>query len=189
MRINISVRIKTIAAMLAVMAAITGIAAATEIRIAKNPNPFNIGGGIIIDESTITITLDNTQTRGTHFLTATTYPDTISLRVCDVAGNSECPGASVDTGWSNEEEPNTTSHTDIYTNSGSKTFYIYVKGTTDGTIFITDNEGDVYDGSAIWATADASANARKPELPTIALPIASVIGLVFFFHYRRQKEE
>ncbi len=187
-RININGRTKTVAALIAMMVAMTGMAAATEMRIAKNPNSFNIRNGII-DESAITITLDNTQTPGTHFLTATSYPDTISLRVCDVAGNSECSGANIDTGWSNEKETSTTSHTVIYTNPGSKTFYIYVKGTTDGTIIITDNEGSIYDGSAIKATADASATARKPEFPPVALAIASILGIVFLFQHKKIKEE
>lgn len=50
-------------------------------------------------------------------------------------------------------------------------------------------ESDDIDGNAQTCWRRPGHGTPIPEFPTVALPIATVIGLVFFFQYRKKKEE
>lgn len=43
--------------------------------------------------------------------------------------------------------------------------------------------------AVVFVPPSHDATSQIPEFPTIALPVAAIIGLVFFFQFRRKKEE
>lgn len=51
------------------------------------------------------------------------------------------------------------------------------------------SESGIIGGCNFEFSAKDSFGAAIPEFPTVALPVAAVIGLVFFFQHRKKKEE
>lgn len=75
--------------------------------------------------------------------------------------------------------------------SGSETYSgtLYIKGTKPGTVTVTtysETSGNSITQSYSVYSAE-TVNVSVPEFPTVALPIAALIGLVFIFG--RKKEE
>lgn len=185
-------KILMITAALVVMLAMTGIVAADPAEMDIAATEFSIGGGNV-DESTVLVYDIDYASFGDHdrTLTAVTSISTVQVRVCDVQGDEDCTGATYDTDWSPDNDPTTTGHQFTYpaVSPNTYTFYVYVKGTTDGQITLFDNEGTDYTYLGGHDIADASVGAFIPEFSTIALPIAAVLGLVFFFQQRKNKKE
>ncbi|RXA20992.1 PEF-CTERM sorting domain-containing protein [Methanosarcina sp. MSH10X1] len=81
-----------------------------------------------------------------------------------------------------------------------KTFTLRVRHAANmplkaGTVTVYDNEGTVYksttvsdsqQGSVAIDSGSASGSANIPEFPTVAAPIAGIIGLLFVFGRRKE---
>ena len=67
-------------------------------------------------------------------------------------------------------------------------FNLDVRGTEPGTINLCDNSGTSYIPSATSDYAVLTTRTTVPEFPTIALPIAAILGLAFIFQRRKEEE-
>ena len=74
--------------------------------------------------------------------------------------------------------------------SGAQTYTgnLYIKGTKPGTVTVTtysESSGDSITQSYSVYSAE-SVNVSVPEFPTVALPVAALIGLVFVFGRKKE---
>lgn len=176
-------------AALAILAAMTGIAAANPARVDIAADQFSIGGGNV-DTSTVTTDLIAYAILGDHtrYVAAVSSSPNVYVRVHD---QGSAPYTH-DTGWSNDQDPSTTTHSFTYsaTEPNTYTWTIEVKGTENGIVYVSDNAGTSY--SSDPATDDADAESRMaliPEFATIAIPAVAILGLFLFFNHRKRKEE
>ena len=75
--------------------------------------------------------------------------------------------------------------------TASQTFTLDVKASSSGAVTIVNNLGTTLATGAAIATSDFGAGSNSfdvPEFPTIALPIAAILGLAFIFQRRREEE-
>ena len=164
---------------------IAGLAAASPAQIIVEPNVFQLtpGGDNVTVSALVYTIFDPTEQRT---FTAevvdggrtTGNPSDITLYIQDEFGN-----------WSG---PSTSSLTHSYTpGAGNKdvNLTVYVKAAA-GT------EGNVYEIKFIDVQSDNSDEARAtvygnaiPEFATIAIPVAAILGLLFFYSHRKRKEE
>ncbi|WP_052718404.1 PEF-CTERM sorting domain-containing protein [Methanosarcina sp. MTP4] len=79
-----------------------------------------------------------------------------------------------------------------YTAEASKDYcyLVQIKGTNDGTISVKDISDDYYtdDGSELddFDYGIETYEVQIPEFPTVALPVAAILGLVFIFGRRKE---
>lgn len=172
-----------------ILTAMTGIAAASPANVNIAADKFFIGGGAIdtstVETSVIAYDVIAGQTgSGTHtrYVTATTSDPNIWIRVYD---------STNDTGWSNDQDPNTTTHSFTYTAVpyNDYTYNVEVKGTVDGMVLVSDNWGTSYSGLAQDDADSDSRQALIPEFATIAIPAVAILGLFLFFNHRKHKKE
>ena len=165
------------------LAAMTGLAAANPATVIIAKDVFSIGGGAI-DSSTVTVSDIAYASFGDHtrYLTVTTSNPNVEARVYD---------GTHDTDWSNDDDPATTTHSFTYSaeSPNTYTYTIEVRGTADGPVIVTDNAGTGYSYLAVEDAASASRQAFIPEFATIAIPVAAILGLLFFFNHRKRKKE
>jgi hypothetical protein len=180
-------KIIIITAMLTVMVAMTGIAGAYGAII--NPT-FYIGGGNV-DESGFTLS----GVIGLNNFAVETEKSTVSVMICTQAVFTDCSETltSTSTGWVNGGSYASNPQLNIDNPSGNPNLKVYTKGTETGWVYVHINQGNTYVpdglGSRGFGHAETSAPASVPEFPTVALPVAAVIGLVFFFQQRKNKKE
>ncbi len=174
----------TLVCIVTVMA--TGIASAYSLNIAKDP--FYIGGGNV-DSSTVSllqVSVDKDQ-----YITATTSTSFDQVKVC-ITGFCDDNPSKTSTGWSSDTYSmrGTTSHAFVYKPStvNDDKLTVYVKGSSDGRVYITMNQGLSYSDTGEVKSASASADTQIPEFPTIALPVAAAVGLVLFIQQRKEKK-
>ena len=159
---------------------------------AANPADMDL---VINGANYITITPDNSSITTSDVLVYNidyaTFTDTHNrtITACTTDSNLyiKIVGNGADTGWTNNALASS-SYVAIYNNS--YTFDVYVKGTVEAEIHVYDNAGQTYISSETTAcdSASASANIDVPEFPTIALPVAAILGLAFIFQRRRKEE-
>ena len=94
-------------------------------------------------------------------------------------------GNGVDTGWTSTAKATSAAYSAV---SGEYMFTLELKGTEAGPLSVYDNIGTVYDNTIGHDYAVASDSVAVPEFPTIALPIAAILGLAFIFQRRREEE-
>jgi hypothetical protein len=173
-----------IAAMLAVMVSMTGIAGATNVNI-DTSTPYGTPDIILnsLDGTTVTLTDVRLESisgaAGSRDLMVVSSDPNLYIRV----NNSSL---ALDTGFANN-----VAITKTWTYTGSpafRTFNLEVKGTVAGTVTVYDMKSGVIIGQAGVNAASADVS-DIPEFPTVALPVASVIGLVFFLQNRKNKKE
>jgi len=171
-------KIMSLAAFLAVMLAMTGLAAAapvtpTLMQASPNqnsiaPNPLSVGVNVG-DSLTLSLKLD--AMLDTNFsVTCTLTPVVGPVGGITVA----CP-AYVDTGV--PVVTYTALDSIVLTNNGAPAGSLYSLKVDVAGVTITRDIGT--------ETRDVSV----PEFPTVALPVAAVIGLVFLFQSRKNKKE
>jgi hypothetical protein len=174
-------KILIVTAMLAVMVAMTGIAAA---------NPFNlqiIGGTnplLMADGDSVTLDL-----HGDTF----TVGDITAGTMFDLTSNVECLTGCVGAA-------------DVTVAFASTQFGPAASGEVIDTNALTISKNAIDGADAVGATYKVTVTAGPngafkeigvatrgveniPEFPTVALPLAAVIGLVFFFQQKKNKKE
>ncbi|AKB33636.1 hypothetical protein MSSIH_2946 [Methanosarcina siciliae HI350] len=96
-------------------------------------------------------------------------------------------GNGVVTDWASYGNPkeltyNTSAYKAI---DGNVTYSLEVKGKVGGELYVEDTYTNMAsDGS--FDTASASPKSHIPEFPTIAAPIAGIIGLLFIFGRKKE---
>jgi len=172
-------QILVITAMLAVMVAMTGIAAATYVNIDTS--------NALTEADIISNPLDGTTT-STNVVIGSITGSTGSRTLRVVTSNANLYAkvyeGATDTGFGNNIAASTT-----WSWTGSPNYRILnidVYGTEAGTVTVYDELTGTVMGSA--GVNSGSADVNVPEFPTVALPIAAVIGLVFFFQQKKKKE-
>ena len=95
-------------------------------------------------------------------------------------------GNGVDTGWTSTAKATSLNYT--VTSYNEYMFVLELKGTEGGSLAVYDNIGLVYDDSIGHDYAVASDSVAVPEFPTIALPVAAILGLAFIFQRRREED-
>ena len=177
---------KIILIVIALMAMI-GTAAAMPATADIAKDTFNIGGGNI-DTSTVRIfdidypTYGSPQTR--HITAVTSNADSsLQVRIYDPSDLTK------DTGWISTNDPSLSAgFTYLATTPSEYTYNIEVKGTVVGSITVYDNIGTAFDYMGGCDKANVSRGANIPEFPTIALPVAAILGLAFIFQRRREED-
>ena len=172
--INLRNKMINIAALLVVMVALTGIAAAAPgvSSVVADPTPLTVGtAGFSIQKTTVTTDesalIADIKVVGTKDPNGNPY---IITDVFDVEINN-VPGTSI-TGLS---DPSPTTYNFGYKFKGGITGNYKIKYVSD------DVESGEY-------TVPATLNAI-PEFPTVALPVAAIIGLVFFVQNRKESKK
>jgi len=166
----------------------TGLAAADEaddatVIIADDPiiNPLD---GTSVTSSTVSVTILPQNGNCTRFISVKTTNENLSAKV-----NGSNPGGSgiVDTGW---QSINRGGIAYDAPDGGTYTFTVWVKGTEEGQINVADNQGNEYheQGSG-YDEAACTRDVLVPEFTTIAIPVAAILGLLFFYNHRKRKEE
>lgn len=171
-------RILFITAILAVMVAMTGIAAATDLIITRaDPNDEIAATDpvSVTDGSSLILSLKLQNTPDDSAIHTVTTCAIIPMGGAPLNGMSvTCPDSLNPGGVDPSFFPDSLMITDGSANPGDMYFLlIAVNGTT----------------LKYYSLASASRNVNNvPEFPAVALPIAAVIGLVFFFQQRREKK-
>ncbi|MDY9926295.1 PEF-CTERM sorting domain-containing protein [Methanosarcina sp.] len=73
-------------------------------------------------------------------------------------------------------------------NAGTYTGKLYIKGTKPGTVTVTtysESSGDSITQSYSVYSAE-TVNVSVPEFPTVALPVAALLGIVFIFGRKKE---
>ncbi len=176
-----------IAAFLAVMVVMTGIAVAYGAIIKSD---FYIGGGNV-DVSGFTLS----GVSGWNNFAVETEKSTVGIMLCTepaLAACSETP-TTTSTGWVYAGSYATNPKINVNNPADNPNLKVYTRGTESGYIYVHINQGTSYlaDTSIPRGVghAETSSPANIPEFPTVALPVAAVLGLVFFFHSRKKKED
>jgi hypothetical protein len=169
-----------IVASLAVMMAMMGTAAANPFNLAitggVNPQPLLPGNSIALDISGDTFA---DPVPGAHY--------DLTAAVAGVSGSN--PNDVIVT-FASGSPGHFNPISDPYTAVGE--LIISLRPTAPvGSKYIVSVFADPSTGETITIeSADASQTITSiPEFPTVALPVVAVIGLVFFFHNRKRKEE
>ncbi|MDA0524393.1 PEF-CTERM sorting domain-containing protein [Methanococcoides alaskense] len=161
------------------MAGMAGTAAAMPAEIDITPADIAIiPDGTTVKTATVLVYDIDYPLLGNHSRVITVQTDNPNLQA-RVVGNG------VDTGWTNTARATSLTYTATATNTYP--FTLELKGTEAGSITVYDNEGNVWSVDAGHDFASASDSVEVPEFPTIALPVAAIIGLAFFL--QRRKEE
>jgi hypothetical protein len=178
--INLKNKIITIAAVLAVMVAMTGIAVGAGIAFVNDPkitiDVLETGTHLV---SVSAPTIKNLTINGINYTTPDGTKYTTPYNPCDKF-NVTIDGLTsttcfVEGTWSNNKE--------FMIN------YTHNKGAANGDYeveYIANYDLTSPTGMILAVSAKADINAI-PEFPTIALPVAAVIGLMFYFHNRKRK--
>ena len=181
--------------MLMVMA---GLAAASDEFITITPLHAD---NVPIDGSTYTYAVNiTTNAAGDHYLEINTSSAEIEARIKGPTGSSDGTGYT-----SNTSAWTTTSTTSVIwsaTNASSSgtTYYfdLEVRAASppapEGlyfTVNVHDNEGTTYQKlGAVEEVAEGTCHGTTvPEFATIAIPVAAILGLLFFYSHRKRKEE
>lgn len=158
----------TIAAILAVMVAMTGTAfAATTATLSVTNDPVTIGKGDTQNQE-VTMTLDPVVANAITKIEILDLPAGIDTKINGTAGTSLSGSWTSPKTWS-VDLTNTAASPGTYTITYQVTY---------------DNDKS----QTRHATIEAGIS-PIPEFPTVALPIAAVIGLVFFFQNKKRKVE
>lgn len=161
-------RILMITAVFAVMVAMTGIAAAvTTPTTSTASEPITIDAGQTVTH-TATLTLDPVISGDIKSLTVTDLPAGIDVTIDSNSGNSLTGSWTSPKTW-----------TVTYTNNGA----------ANGVYTATYEFGYLNDLSNPRKATMQFGIITVPEFATVAMPIAAVLGLVFFFQQRKKKEE
>jgi len=160
--------ILTITALLVVMAAMTGISAAAttvDFQVTNDPVIINVGE---TKTQTATLTLSPVVTGAIKKIEILDLPAGITTTI---DGN---PGTILTGPWTS-----TKSWTVDFTNSAAPNgeYIITYKVTYENDLVQTRR-----------ATIEAGVSAI-PEFPTVALPVAAMIGIVFFFQHRKNRKD
>jgi len=177
--------ITALALTVVMLVVMTGLAAAgpATVTIADDPliNPLD---GTSVTSSTVSVTILPENGNCKRFISVKTTNQNLYAKV-----NGSNPGGSgtVDTGW---QSINRGGITYDAPDGGTYTFTVWVKGTEEGQINVADNQGNVYheQGSG-YDEAACTRDVLVPEFTTIAIPVAAILGLLFFYNYRKRKEE
>ena len=177
--------ITALALTVVMLVVMTGLAAAgpATVTIADDPiiNPLD---GTSVTSSTVSVTILPENGNCKRFISVKTTNQNLYAKV-----NGSNPGGSgtVDTGW---QSINRGGITYDAPNGGTYTFTVWVKGTEEGQINVADNQGNVYheQGSG-YDEAACTRDVLVPEFTTIAIPVAAILGLLFFYSHRKRKEE
>jgi hypothetical protein len=185
-------KIISITTVLAVMVAMTGIAAANPYNVAMigGTNPIELAKGqsqtldvkvdtlVAIPALPHTIVLDPAHPPGLIVTCKTAGCTTTDIIATPVAG--KWPFSAT---------------TDPFTKTGAVTISRSLFAVDpDGTeYFVTLYTCDSNTGNCALTFAETAVTSRTigtiPEFPAVALPVAGIIGLVFFFQHRKKKEE
>ena len=178
---------KKIATILVAIAliAMMGTAAAADVDLMIGIAPNNIvinPDGIAVSTTDVLVKSIDYPAEGTphtRILTVMTDAPGLQVRVHNV-------DYSNDTGWTSMTPADF-----LYkATGGDYQFIVEVKGTTVGAITIVDNAGIVMQTTPPGGNdvMTASASVDIPEFPTVALPIAAILGLAFIFQRRREED-
>ena len=137
-----------------------------------------------LDGSTVSYSVEISEMRLNSSPT-TRYMELTNVGLGDV--NISGNGVSMNTG------PGVTGMTwMVPANTASQTFTLKVTTTTAGTVAIDNSLGTSIPLTSISRTAadfgGAANDFEIPEFPTIALPIAAILGLAFIFQRRREED-
>lgn len=178
---------KMIISMLMLLIALGMIGTASAMPATANiiASSFNVGGGNV-DSSIVDITDINYKKQGnlhTRYLTVVTSNSNIQARVYNPSNSSQ------DTDWVSTNDPMISKgFTYTATSPNDYTFTIEVKGTDAGEVTVYDNSGTSYAYLCGFDKAGVSRGVDIPEFPTVALPIAAILGLMFIISSRKKEE-
>jgi hypothetical protein len=186
-------KIITITAFLAVMAAMTGTAAADQLNVYYDGTSNLVTNSVDLTPGGAAVPLDV----GVTFDASRSAPGNVHTFVCSVVPNSGGGSAdditvnAVERGTSNSAPPFPLSWTQD--GGAGTTEYIDITIASKATapqgatysIVVTDM---AFGGSFTFQAATISTS-NIPEFPAVAVPVAGVIGLVFFFQHRKRKQE
>ena len=110
---------------------------------------------------------------------------TITVETTNSNLEARIHGNGADTTWTSNSKKSSTYTASPY---NTYTFTLELKGTQSGALSIYDNMGNVYDMSTGMDANVASDSVAVPEFPTIALPVAAILGLAFIFQRRREED-
>jgi len=183
----------TITAILAVMVAMTGIAAAEQVKI-YHGLPHDLANEV----KTISLTIGGSAVGKdlvvSSFLQPAGEPHTLAYTVSDPDGAGPASPSDIELQF----QELTTSVGPLagapypWTQDAASdetllvTFRATASAVQDETYQIQVT--DLASGNSFTASAVVAATAI-PEFPTVALPVAAAIGLVFFFQHKKRKEE
>jgi len=162
--------------MLVVMA---GLAAAANVHITDDPIINPLDGTTVTNTTTVTYNIDYNSHGSPH----TRY---ISVETSNSNLYARIIGNGVDTGWTNNAR---VGGTYTATSPNDYTFTLSVKGTEGGQVTVYDNAGNSFSFSAGWDFAACTRRVEIPEFATIAIPVATILGLVLFYNHRKRREE
>lgn len=180
------------------IACMAGSAMADPCHVAFDKYSFGIGSP---SGDSTTITVNQYTING---------PRTISVVTSDPSIEAQIVGSTGSSGWASGSDMKSLKYSIDGTPVGGiiydganplkNTFTLNVRhkeGTTlkNGYVYVYANEGDEYlpavatgtSGTVAKDAGSASGTANIPEFPTVALPVAAILGLVFIFG--RKKEE
>ncbi len=170
----------TIAALFAVMVAMTGIAAASAVDVdpstPANPLPHPLDG------STKTYPVQFTaMVAGERYINVTNIGLTsVKIYGDEIPGGLTVPaGGSASILWTPSSTPVDNLNLDVTTSTGGEV--------TIETCLVSGGADCGTSGKIDFGTA--SQQFDIPEFSTIALPVAGALGLIFFFQQRKKKEE
>jgi len=179
--------IMALALTVVMLVVMTGLAAAEPdpAEMDVEPNEFQLtpGGDNVTVSARVHTIYDPTEQRTftaevLNGGATTGNPSDITFYIQDEFGN-----------WSG---PSTSSLTHSYTpGAGNEdvnlTVYVKAAAGTEGNVYEIKFT-DVQSGNSDKATATVYGNAI-PEFTTIAIPVAAILGLLFFYNHRKRKEE
>ena len=169
----------------------TGLAVADDATVVITDDPIiNPLNGSTVTNTTVTVSniwwkLGDPQIR--HISVKTSNAN-LYAKVTGTDAN----GNNFDTGWTTGAEDagrvgaNWTANSSVAT---TYTFTLSVKGTQEGAVTVADNFGTVFNSTAAADSASCTRQVLVPEFATIAIPVAAILGLLFFYNHRKRKEE
>ena len=171
--------IKKIMIMAILIVAMTGIAVAMPAEIDITPNDL-----VIVPDGT-TVKSYNVKVYDIDYSYGSPQDRVITIETDNSNLEARVHGNGVDTGWTSTAKATSLNYSAV---SGEYTFTLELRGTQGGAITVYDNIGTAYDNTIGHDYAVASDSVAVPEFPTIALPVAAILGLAFFFQRRKEEE-
>ena len=171
--------IKKMIIMAILIVAMTGIAVAMPAEIDITPNDL-----VIIPDGT-TVKSYDVRVYDIDYSYGSPQDRVITVETDNSNLEARVHGNGVDTGWTSTAKATSLNYSAV---SGDYMFTLELRGTQGGALSVYDNIGTAYDNTIGHDYAVASDSVAVPEFPTIALPVAAILGLAFIIQRRREED-
>ena len=142
--------------------------------------------GIKETKSTIILHNDawNSDQNGRSFGTTTNNADLEAKVIVDSNGDNIFNGADVSTGWGSN---GVISQAHFTSTKVDTPVQLIVRGKTDGFVDIDTSDGLTLDMANFkFHRAEVTVDVQIPEFPTVALPVAGILGILFVFGRKKE---